>query len=58
MATSRFSLVSVARCTFPHPAHANLGGEQDLLTLLRSCDGGDTRGLIVPGEYLETVIAL
>ena len=30
--------------------------EADLLALLRRLDRGDARGLVVPGEYLETVI--
>jgi ubiquinone/menaquinone biosynthesis C-methylase UbiE len=30
--------------------------ERDLLTLLRSLDRGDERGLVVPAEYLQTVI--
>jgi ubiquinone/menaquinone biosynthesis C-methylase UbiE len=30
--------------------------EADLLTLLRQADTGGSRGLVVPGEYLETVI--
>ena len=30
--------------------------EADLLALLRSADRGGARGLVVPGEYLETVI--
>jgi hypothetical protein len=32
--------------------------EQDLLELLRASDIGDGRGLVVPGEYLESVITL
>jgi ubiquinone/menaquinone biosynthesis C-methylase UbiE len=31
--------------------------EADLLALLRRLDRGDARGMVVPGEYLETVIA-
>jgi hypothetical protein len=30
--------------------------ETDLLSLLRSADRGDVSGLVVPAEYLETVI--
>ena len=30
--------------------------EADLLTLLRKSDTGGTGGLVVPAEYLETVI--
>ena len=30
--------------------------EEDLLALLRQADTGGSRGLVVPGEYLETVI--
>jgi len=30
--------------------------EADLLALLRQADTGGSRGLVVPGEYLETVI--
>ena len=30
--------------------------ERDLLTLLRALDRGDARGLVVPAEYLQTVI--
>jgi ubiquinone/menaquinone biosynthesis C-methylase UbiE len=30
--------------------------ETDLLSLLRSADRGDASGLVVPGEYLETII--
>jgi ubiquinone/menaquinone biosynthesis C-methylase UbiE len=30
--------------------------EADLLALLRRLDRGDARGMVVPGEYLETVI--
>jgi hypothetical protein len=30
--------------------------EQDLLALLRARDKGDGRGLVVPAEYLESVI--
>jgi hypothetical protein len=30
--------------------------EADLLALLRQADTGGSRGLLVPGEYLETVI--
>jgi hypothetical protein len=30
--------------------------EADLLALLRSADRGGSGGLVVPGEYLETVI--
>ena len=35
-----------------HPAAL----EEDLLALLRQADTGGSRGLLVPGEYLETVI--
>ena len=30
--------------------------ERDLLALLRQADRGDATGLVVPAEYLETVI--
>ena len=30
--------------------------EADLVALLRSSDRGGSSGLVVPGEYLETVI--
>ena len=30
--------------------------EADLLTLLRKLDRGDATGLVVPAEYVETVI--
>jgi ubiquinone/menaquinone biosynthesis C-methylase UbiE len=45
-----------------HKAFASLDGERqmaledDLLALLRESDQGGTAGLVVPGEYLETVI--
>ena len=45
-----------------HKAFAALDGEHqraleaDLLTLLRQSDRGGAAGLVVPGEYLETVI--
>ena len=45
-----------------HKAFAALDAERqaaleaDLLALLRQADTGGSRGLLVPGEYLETVI--
>lgn len=45
-----------------HRAFASLDAERqdaleaDLLALLRQADTGGSRGLVVPGEYLETVI--
>ena len=30
--------------------------ETDLLSLLRSADRGDASGLVVPAEYLETIV--
>jgi SAM-dependent methyltransferase len=37
-------------------AHRQAALEEDLLALLRQADTGGSRGLVVPGEYLETVI--
>jgi ubiquinone/menaquinone biosynthesis C-methylase UbiE len=37
-------------------ADGQAGLETDLLELLRRCDRGGAAGLVVPGEYLETVV--
>jgi hypothetical protein len=32
--------------------------ERDLVVLLRRADRGDERGLVIPAEYLETVVTI